>query len=112
MLKRLLPVSLAVFVLAIICAVPAHAQFGAIEGDIKGADGKPAPNLQVVITRTDIKGEYKTKSDKKGHYYHGGLPLGTFTIKVMDGDKIMDQIAGVRVRPGDPMTQNFDLQQQ
>jgi Tfp pilus assembly protein PilF len=29
----------------------------------------------------------------------------------MEGDKVMDQIAGVRIRPGDPMVQNFDLHQ-
>jgi len=109
--KRLLPAILAALVLAVIFSVPAQAQFGALEGDVKGVDGKPAPNLQVIITRTDIKGEYKTKTDKKGHYYHGGLPLGMFTIKLMDGDKVMDIVQNVRVRPGDPIAIHFDLQQ-
>jgi len=109
MFKRFLPAIMAVGVLAVFMAVPAHAQFGALEGDVKGVDGKPAPNLQVIITRTDIKGEYKTKTDKKGHYYHGGLPLGTFTIKLMDGDKVLDLVQNVRVRPGDPIPVHFDL---
>jgi Tfp pilus assembly protein PilF len=108
--KRLLSAIIAAFVLAVVLAVPAHAQFGAIEGDVKGVDGKPSAGIQVVITRTDIKGEYKTKSDKKGHYYHGGLPLGTFTVKLMDGDKVLDLVQNVRVRPGDPIPINFDLQ--
>ena len=39
------------------------AQTGAIEGDIKGPDGKGLKDALVKIERTDIKGNYKVKSD-------------------------------------------------
>ena len=32
--------------------------------------------------RTDIKGNYKCKTNKKGHYFYNGLPLGTYNITV------------------------------
>src|SRR5579864_3165352 len=46
-------------------AMPALAQFGAIEGDVKAADGKPLVGAQIVIDRLDMKGNYKVKTDKK-----------------------------------------------
>jgi hypothetical protein len=52
---------------------------------LKQADGTEVPvaGAQIDIYRTDIKGEYHTKTDKKGHYIHAGLPfIGTFTIIV------------------------------
>ncbi len=112
--KRGLILMAAVFVVALLAAVPARAQFGAIEGDVKGADGKPVQNAQILIERTDIKGTYKTKSDKKGHYFHGGLPLGTYNISLFEPDQKMegrprDFVRGVRVRLGDPTPVHFDL---
>jgi hypothetical protein len=49
-------------------AVSAFAQITTIEGIVKGPDGNPVQGAEVHITRTDIKGNYKTKTDKKGHY--------------------------------------------
>ncbi|MCA1621130.1 MAG: carboxypeptidase regulatory-like domain-containing protein [Acidobacteria bacterium] len=52
---------------------------------LKQADGTEVPvaGAQIDIYRTDIKGEYHTKTDKKGHYIHAGLPfIGTYTIVV------------------------------
>ena len=55
------------------------AQTTSIEGDVIGPDGKPMANMKcVVIDRKDIKGHYgPVKTDKKGHYFHAGLPIGT-----------------------------------
>ena len=68
-------------------AVVANAQTTQVNGTVKlkQADGTevPAVGAQIDIYRTDIKGEYHTKTDKKGHYIHAGLPfIGTFTIVV------------------------------
>jgi Tfp pilus assembly protein PilF len=95
--------------IGLLCAAPAVAQFGALEGDVKDAEGKPMVGAQILIERKDIKGTYKTKTDKKGHYYHGGLPLGTFKISLMDGERVLIWFDNVRVRPGDPQVMNFDL---
>jgi Tfp pilus assembly protein PilF len=99
---------------ALLAAASAVAQTGAIEGDVKGEDGK---NFQgkdkkmdyVLIERTDIKGNYRTHVDKKGHYFHAGLPLGQYNVTLYIGDKLVDKVQGVRTRLGDPVPINFDM---
>jgi tetratricopeptide (TPR) repeat protein len=91
-------------------ALTSFAQITAIEGDVKGEDGTPAVNAVVKILRTDIKGNYKCNTNKKGHYFYNGLPLGTYNITVEIGGKEMDGVNGVRTKLGDPTPVNFDLQ--
>ncbi len=86
------------------------AQITGIEGIVKGEDGKPVQGAIVKIHRTDIKGEYATKpSDKKGHYIYNGLPMGTYDLSVWVGDKQVDDLKGVKTRPGDLQQLPFDL---
>ena len=95
---------------ACLLALTSFAQITAIEGDVKGEDGNPAVNAAIKIVRTDIKGNYPCKTNKKGHFFYNGLPPGTYTVSVeMDG-KEMDVVRGVRTRLGDPVPVNFDLQ--
>jgi tetratricopeptide (TPR) repeat protein len=90
-------------------AVSAFAQITTIEGMVKGPDGKPIEKAEIQIIRTDIKGSYKTKTDKKGHYLYMGLPMGKYDVDLMvDGQK-KDSVKGVSTRPGDPIPVNFDL---
>lgn len=85
------------------------AQITTLEGVVKGTDGKPLPNAVVKIERTDIKGHYQTKTDKKGHYFHTGLPIGNYDISVFVENKVADQVNGVRTSPGDSKEVDFDL---
>ena len=89
----------------------AWAQIAAIEGDVKGADGKVVQGAQIVITREDMKGTYKgAKTDKKGHYIYNGLPsTGTYTVSVMVDGQEKQHVDHVRVHMGDPVPVNFDL---
>jgi tetratricopeptide (TPR) repeat protein len=86
-----------------------HAQTGAIEGDVIGEDGQPLRDALVRIERIDIKGNYKVKTNKKGHYFHAGLPLGTYNVHVEVDGKVRDMMKGVRVGLGDPVVVNFNL---
>jgi len=95
---------------AFFLALTAFAQISAIEGDVKGEDGQPAVKALIKIVRTDIKGSYKCETNKKGHYFYNGLPLGTYNITVEIGGKEMDGFNNVRTRLGDPTPVNFDLQ--
>jgi len=95
---------------ACLLALTSFAQITALEGDVKGEDGAPAVKALVKILRTDIKGNYKCETNKKGHYFYNGLPLGTYNITVEIGGKEMDGVNGVRTRLGDPTPVNFDLQ--
>src|SRR5690348_1852992 len=84
------------------------AQTTAIMGDVVGVDGKPLQGATVKIDRKDIKGNYKVKTDKKGHYYYGGLGIGTYDITVEVNGKDVDMVKGATTRGGDA-TVNFDL---
>ncbi len=86
------------------------AQITAIEGNVNGPEGGPLVKGLVKIMRTDIKGNYKCNTNKKGHYFYNGLPLGTYNIAVEIDGKEMDGVNGVRTRLGDPVPINFDLQ--
>ena len=76
------------------------AQITAIEGDVKGDDGKPLVGAVVKIDRTDITAHYKTKTDKKGHYFYNGLPLGNYNVTVEVDGKDVDQTEGREVEVG------------
>src|SRR5262245_1547456 len=95
---------------ACLLALTSFAQITAIEGDVKGEDGNPAVKALVKIVRTDIKGNYKCETNKKGHYFYNGLPLGTYNITVEVNGKEMDGVNNIKTRLGDPTPVNFDLQ--
>ncbi len=90
-------------------AVSAFAQITTLEGIVKGPDGKPVQNAEIRIERTDIKGNYKTKTDKKGHYIYMGLPIGKYNVAVFVDGKQADGQNGIATHPGDPIPVNFDL---
>src|SRR5580700_6931846 len=90
----------------------ASAQTSSLSGEVKDEDGKPLVGAWVMIERTDIKGNYKVKTNKKGEYFHAGLPLGTYNVRLEVDGKTRDEIKGVRTRLGDPLPINFDLQGQ
>jgi tetratricopeptide (TPR) repeat protein len=88
----------------------AWAQITAVEGDVKGPDGKLVQGAQILIEREDMKGTYKgAKTDKKGHYIYNGLPKGTYTISVLIDGQVKMHTDHVRTTLGDPTAVNFDL---
>lgn len=96
------------------CSIAALAQTSSLEGQVKGGDGKPYVGKDkkqdyVLIERTDIKGNYKTHVDKKGRYFHAGLPLGTYNVILFIEGKEVDRVQGVKSRLGDPTPIDFDL---
>lgn len=105
--------------LAVLVSVAGLAQTGAISGKVKAPDGKPLQGAWAKIIRRDIKGEYFAETNKKGEYFHAGLPLGQYdVILVVDatkekkkpvGGREADAVRGVRVPLGDPVEINFDL---
>jgi tetratricopeptide (TPR) repeat protein len=85
------------------------AQTTALTGTVVGEDGKPQKDVVVKITRVDIRGNYPCKTNKKGEYYYGGLPLGTYNISVEVDGRERDSVRGVRTGMGEPKVFNFDL---
>jgi tetratricopeptide (TPR) repeat protein len=89
-------------------AVTGWGQTAAFEGTVKGADGKPVQGAQVKIERQDVKGSYSVKTDKKGHYFYGGLPLGPYKILVAVDGQDRDS-ALVHTKIGETVDTDFDL---
>jgi len=82
----------------------------AVEGDVKGDDGQPLKGAVIKIVRTDIKSNYSTKTDKKGHYYYGGLQAGTYRVSIeVDGKERGSQDHVMLHLGPDPQPVNFDL---
>ena len=92
----------------LMCAFGALAQTAVMEGNVKGEDGKPVQGAVIKITRTDIKGNYQVKTDKKGHFLYAGLPLGMYDVSVEIGGAAKDSVKGVRLRSDMPPV-DFDL---
>jgi tetratricopeptide (TPR) repeat protein len=90
-------------------ALTSFAQITAVEGVVKGPDGKPLQGAVIQFVRLDIKGSYKVKTDKKGHYIYNGLPMGTFNLSCEVDGKEVDKVSNVKTRPGDPLVMDFDL---
>ncbi len=107
--KSSAPAGLAVSFGLLLFSLPAFGQTTIIEGIVKGADGMPLQGAIVKIDRTDIKGTYPVKTDKKGHYGHYGLPMGTFDVSVVVDGQVKDLMKNVHPSPGTPATVNFDL---
>ncbi len=95
--------------LTLLFSAACFAQTTAFEGDVKGEDGKPVQKATIKIERKDIKGNYKCTTDKKGHYFYGGLPKGTYKITVEIDGKERDSIDNVPSQFGDPRNISFDL---
>jgi tetratricopeptide (TPR) repeat protein len=91
------------------CALASFAQTSSLEGNVKGEDGTPMKGVLIKIEREDIKGHYQVKTDKKGHYYYGGLPLGMYKITLEIDGKDVDFVDKVRTQLGDPVSNNFDM---
>ena len=104
------PRSLALTIAGLVMfATSALAQVATMEGTVTGTDGKPVQGAVVKIHRTDIKWDASLKTDKKGHYIHTGVPLGTFEISVVVDGKEMDKVNGVKAQMGDHPPLDFDL---
>ena len=99
------------FVLLSACA--AWAQTSTLQGEVKDPNGQPLKGAQIVLDRTDIKGHYQVKTDKKGHWLYTGLPLGMFTISCVVDGKVVDKVSNVKAGMGDDNPPiNFDLKKQ
>jgi len=94
-------------IVAVACLVTAglaSAQMGTFTGKVIGEDGKGMPNVVIKIERKDIKGNWQTKTNKKGDWTYSGMPVpGTFNISCEFDGGVIDALNGVRSQMGDPV---------
>jgi len=101
------PLLTGAFLLLASCA--AWAQTTTLEGDVKDETGAPLKGALIVLTRTDIKGHYQVKSDKKGHWLYTGLPYGKYDIECQVDGKTVDKINGVQSSYSESKPIDFNL---
>src|SRR4026209_855395 len=94
--------ALAVAILVASASLTAVAQVGELRGHVfmQQADGQKVPlaDAQIDVFRTDVKGEYKTKTNKKGEFVFAGLPfVGIYTVAASHPTAQPNFITGVRV---------------
>ena len=90
----------------------AFGQMGAIQGKVVGEDGKPVQDAVIKIVRHDIRGNYQTKTNRRGEFFHAGLPAGRatkYSVALEIGGKEIDTVQNIVVPLGDPTPVNFDL---
>ncbi len=91
-------------------SAPLFGQTGGLRGTVTLQDGSRCVKCTVSIDRLDVKGNYKVKTDKKGHYVYIGLPIGSFKVTVYDPTgKELWYFNGVHVGMGDPTPLDFNL---
>jgi tetratricopeptide (TPR) repeat protein len=100
--------ALAVAVLLAVASVPAFAQVGELRGTVfmQQADGQKVPlaDARIDVYRTDIKGQYDTKTNKKGEFAFAGLPFtGTYTVVASHPTAAANFVPGVKVGRGIPV---------
>ncbi len=88
-------------------------QTGSLEGDVIGFDGTPLVGVTVTIDRKDIKQHFEIKkTDKKGHYFHAGLPVSFYRIAVVQDGKELYFFDNIKVPLGDTAKVDFNLKQE
>ena len=107
-MRRFLSLSILTIAVLAVSSGVASAQTGQLRGTVKlvGKDGSAAPvaGAQVDVYRTDISGEFHTKSDKKGEWVFAGLPyVGTYIVAVSAPGAQANAKGGVKLSSGVPI---------
>jgi tetratricopeptide (TPR) repeat protein len=99
----------AVLLVVLGASIPLYAQTGGLTGSCQDDKGNPMVGYNLLIERQEIKGTYKTKTDKKGNYIYIGLPTGTYkiTLQTPTGQHVFSR--SERVTFGDPTVVDFDM---
>src|ERR1035437_5936273 len=73
-------------------------------GKVIGPDGKPLLGAVIKIERKDIRGNWKTKTNKKGEWLYSGMPFpGTFKVTCEVEERVLDSMDNVRSQLGEPV---------
>ncbi|MDE0126844.1 MAG: carboxypeptidase regulatory-like domain-containing protein [Bryobacterales bacterium] len=99
---------LATFAFALL-ATSALAQVGSVRGKVINAEGQGVRDAMVYIERVGVRGNYKVKTNKRGNYFHAGLPLGRYNVRLEIDGKQVYNVNGYQVKLGEEKPLDFDL---
>src|SRR5262245_16666932 len=109
--------TITLLILGLVLLVPlasrsALAQTGSIEGEVRDAQGTPIVGALVKLDRKDIKQHFEVKTDKKGHYFHAGLPVALYKVSFNQNDKELFFFDNIKVPLGDTFKLDLNLKQE
>lgn len=90
-------------------AASALAQTGSLRGKVIDENGQGVRDAMVFIERQGVRGNYKVKTNKRGNYFHAGLPLGNYNVRLEIEGKVVDQVGNFRVQLGEGKPLDFNL---
>ncbi len=90
-------------------ATSAVAQTGSLRGKVSDQSGEGIRNAMVFIERIGVRGNYKVKTNRRGNYFHAGLPLGDYNVRLEIDGKTVYSVNGYRLKLGDDKPLDFDL---
>jgi len=103
-LARVLPLAL----FALVLASPARAQFAGVDGEVRDLEGKPFPDVTIVLKSDDTGQVLETKTDKKGQFTMNGMRLGIWTLRVVvKGSEQWNQKVQVKMGGAERVNINF-----
>ena len=92
-------------------ATSAMAQTGSLRGKVINHDGQGLRDAMVYIERIGVRGNYKVKTNKRGNYFHAGLPLGNYNVRLEIDGKQVYSVGGYPLKLGDDKPLDFDLRE-
>ena len=96
--------------LALTLLVPAAvAQTGSVRGRVLDENGEGVQAAMIYIERIGMRGNYKVKTNRKGNYFHAGLPMGEYNIRLEINNQEVQTVNSYRVKLGEPEAVDFDL---
>lgn len=104
--------SFLVLCLFFLASATGWAQLCTVFGKVIGPDGGPYKGAVIKFVRTDGNGTYTgtVKTDKNGHFSHGGLPKGKFKVSLIVDGKEVDSLGNVESEFATAHEANFNMQ--
>jgi tetratricopeptide (TPR) repeat protein len=90
--------------LALVCLLgvnAAHAQVGQVVGEVYNFDGKPLPNVTVIMKSDDLGASYEAGTDKNGSFFLNGVRSGAYRVSLKSGSAMVLQGYPFRVATGE-----------
>ena len=100
----------ALVALVLTLLVPAAmAQTGAVRGRVLDENGEGIQGAMIYIERIGMRGNYKVKTNRRGNYFHAGLPMGEYNVRLEINDQEVQTVNAYKVKLGEPEPVDFDL---
>lgn len=94
----------------LLLAGTASAQLCTMRGKVIGEDGAPLQGAVIRFETREADKPFTVKTNKKGEYFHGGLPFAKFRVVLVVNGKDVDHVDNVQTQFATEHRADFDLQ--